>query len=429
MHDELHSLLPDAVYLDSNATFRRTNVSSCRRPARSPAPPPCWTRPSAHRLGISFIFPSRREHTSTPSSAASRSPSLAVPPGPRLSPAAPSSRPSVAAPCSSSSGATGPSSRLSSAAPTSSAAPPSTACGTASRLSCKPAPRGPRLGVAPKLSSLVKNNLRPFLPTELRLRPPPPVRLRPFPLATPPSQLTRSTSASSSRSGGSTSYYAHASRTLTQPKSPRRSFPCRPRRPTCRRLRRLRLHRLRLHLRPPRASRPGSPRHPRPGLGARRALPRETDLPAHRGLQHRPPNSILQQGMHMRRQHGLSRTLPPPLRVPYQIPCDPWRLPWMDGDRHQDPGLLERRRPHRRLPGRAAYLCTNSHPLQRLTRSGGGFLNVARGGTRDRRRPGFLPRLFFSPRTPGHDRQRPVQPQFYLLPTLVCPLWMSPTTQ
>jgi hypothetical protein len=84
----------------------------------------------------------------------------------------------------------------------------------------------------------------------------------------------------------------------------------------------------------------------------------------------------------------------------------------MDGGRRQDPGLLERRRPHRRLPGRVAavaYLCTSSPQLQRLSRSRGGLLTTARGGTRDRRRPGFLPRIFFSPRTPGHDLRRPVQ--------------------
>ncbi len=50
------------------------------------------------------------------------------------------------------------------------------------------------------------------------------MRPRPFPLATPPSQLTRRTSASFFRSGGSTFYCVHAAKTQKRPESPRRSF-------------------------------------------------------------------------------------------------------------------------------------------------------------------------------------------------------------
>jgi hypothetical protein len=75
-----------------------------------------------------------------------------------------------------------------------------------------------------------------------------------FQPATAPARSTRRTSASFSHSGGNTSFCAPASTRLRRPKPPRRSSPARPRRPTFRRL----CPPLQL----PRAPRPGSPGSP-----------------------------------------------------------------------------------------------------------------------------------------------------------------------
>jgi hypothetical protein len=113
-----------------------------------------------------------------------------------------------------------------------------------------------------------------------------------------------------------------------------------------------------------------------PSHTALRALPRETNLSSHCRVQHRLEYPILLQGLLVRRQHGLPRTYPPRLRVSHQVPCDPRRVPRLDGGRRQNSCLLERRRSYRRLPGGVAHLRSSPPLLQHGTRDGGGLLTT-----------------------------------------------------